>query len=76
MTNFMMELKKIADKNGFKLSQNAEKVARYREVADIPLSICCCHKNDKERFCISQKCMDDIKNNGICACNVFLLDVS
>lgn len=65
------EVSKLAEQNGLELTENAHKVCSFRARAEIPLSICPCARADKERYCISKKCMDDIEAYGVCHCQVF-----
>ena len=65
------EVSKLAKENGLELTENAHKVCAFRARADIPLSVCPCARADKERYCISPKCMEDIKTVGECHCRVF-----
>ena len=66
-----LAVSKLAKENGLELTENAYKICSFRARADIPLSVCPCARADKERFCISKKCMDDINNLGVCHCNCF-----
>ena len=62
---------KLAKENDLELTENAHKVCAFRARADIPLSVCPCARADKERYCISQKCMEDINTIGVCHCNCY-----
>lgn len=76
--DYMSELEEIARKNGFKVSQNGEKVARYREIADIPLFRCPCEIRNRLRGCqlkrgkkMKKKCYNEILEKGRCKCGTF-----
>lgn len=64
-------LRKIAKENGLELTENAYKIARFRERTQLPMSKCPCSQNDPDRFCISKKCMDDIMKFGECGCRCY-----
>lgn len=72
------ELEKIALINGVKLTENAVKIANYRERANIPLHICPCHPKDRFRGCqfkiggfMKKKCYNEIIRKGVCCCNCY-----
>ena len=69
--DIMIEMKKLAQDNGVELTDNAFNIARFRARADIPLEKCPCSPLDKERGCISDKCMSEIKTLGKCHCQCF-----
>jgi len=64
-------LRKISKDNGLELTENAYRIARFRERTQLPMDKCPCSPNDSERFCISEKCMDDIIKLGKCHCQCF-----
>lgn len=66
-----LAVSKLAKENDLELTENAHNVCAFRARADIPLSVCPCARADKERFCISAKCMEDINAIGVCHCQVF-----
>lgn len=66
-----LAVSKLAKENGLELTENAHNVCAFRARADIPLSVCPCARADKERYCISPKCMQDIIDHSTCHCNVF-----
>ena len=66
-----LEIKKLADANGYQLTENAIKICAFRSRADIPLSKCPCEQNNPKRYCISELCKDDIERYGRCHCNCF-----
>ena len=62
---------KMAHEYGVELTENAPKIAKFRERIQLPMSKCPCSQNDEERYCISQKCFNDIIEKGVCHCNCF-----
>jgi hypothetical protein len=64
-------LERLAKENGLELTENAHNIARFRERTQLSMSKCPCSQNDPERFCISEKCMDDIISVGTCHCRCF-----
>ena len=69
----MNEMKLIAEEQGYKLTENAEKIAKFRAMANIPLSICPCDKENPApyRGCVGIICENEIKTYGVCKCNCF-----
>lgn len=53
------------------LTDKAYMIADFRAKANIPLNVCPCCIRDRERYCISEKCMKAIQENGKCGCNCF-----
>lgn len=66
-----LELKKLADANGYQLTENAIKICAFRARADIPLTKCPCSQNDPNRYCISETCKQDIEQHGRCHCSCY-----
>lgn len=66
------EMKKLAKENNLELTENAHNIARFRERTQLPMSKCPCSQNDPERYCISEKCMDDIVATGTCHCQCYM----
>lgn len=56
---------------GVQVTDNVTKVARARVRMGLDISECPCAKDDKDRGCISSKCLREIKEQGICHCNCF-----
>ena len=67
------ELMDKAIENKVELTDKAYMIADFRAKGNIPLSKCPCAIMDSERYCISPKCMEAIKDNGVCGCNCFRL---
>jgi len=66
-----LNIEKIAEKYNVELTENARKIARARVLTSCPLNLCICDRNDPERGCISEKCMKEIRESGICHCKCF-----
>lgn len=66
-----LNMEKIAEKYNVELTENAKKVARARVLTNCPLNLCICDRTDPERGCISDKCMKEIQDCGICHCRAF-----
>ena len=64
-------LQRLAKDNNVELTENAIKIARFRARADIPLNVCPCEQNNKNRGCISPLCMMEIQTLGKCHCQCF-----
>lgn len=52
-------------------TENLPKIARAREMMKIGIDVCPCDAKDKERGCISPKCLREIKANGTCHCSSY-----
>lgn len=68
----LSKLNKLADVNGFSLSENSEKIAnaKLRMFGD-EWWRCPCDGLNKERFCCSQLCQSDARTQGQCHCGLF-----
>ena len=71
LDEYESEMKKLAKENNLELTENAHNIARFRERTQLPMSKCPCSQNDPERYCISEKCMDDIISTNRCHCQCF-----
>lgn len=71
MSEIYAKLCQLAKENGVDTTEFTKKIAKLRENRNIPLEICPCSREDKERGCISAKCMREINEMGICHCNCF-----
>ena len=60
-----------AIERGVKMNQNIFSVAKARCRFGIDITVCPCHKKDKDRGCISSKCYREIQETGRCSCNCF-----
>ena len=63
---------KLAEERGVIPSSSMDKIANFRARQNIPVSVCPCSPNDKERFCVSDKCYKEILENGTCHCKAFI----
>ena len=59
----MNELKLIAEEQGHELTDNAEKIEKFRAMANIPLSVCPCAKDVPApyRGCVDHICKEEIE---------------
>ena len=69
--DILLEMKLIAEEQGYELTENAEKIAGFRARANIPLSVCPCCRGDKTRYCISEQCKKDIEMFSTCHCRAY-----
>lgn len=67
----LQEMKLIAEENGYELTENAEKIAKFRARADIPMNLCPCDIKNPYRGCVGIKCHIEIKEEGECHCRCF-----
>ena len=65
------QIKNMATQHNVELTENAQKVANARAMMNCFLDKCICNQKDEERFCISKKCMDEIKETGQCHCRCY-----
>lgn len=56
---------------GVKINNNVCNVAKARCKFGLDITICPCHKQDKDRGCISAKCYREIQETGRCSCGCF-----
>ena len=71
MNEIEEEMRKIAEEKGVEPTEYLPKIARAREMMKIGIEVCPCDAKDKERGCISAKCMEEIQKKGICHCKAF-----
>lgn len=64
-------IEKIARENDLGLTDNVDNIARFRARTQMPMEKCPCSPNDPTRYCISEKCMEDIQKFSKCHCNCF-----
>jgi len=69
--DILLELKLIAEENGYELTENAEKIAKFRARANIDLGKCVCDPKNPYRGCISNLCRKEIEEEKICHCRCF-----
>ena len=71
LQELMNKLNDLAKKNNVLLTDKAENIARVRIRLNIPLDKCPCSYDNTTRGCISEKCLQEINENGICHCCCF-----
>lgn len=62
---------KIANHNGFVLSEKAYKVIRVKDILGIGIRCPCC-PNDRTRYCGSKKCVEEVNAKSTCHCGLFI----
>lgn len=67
----LADMIKLAKEAGVELTENTERIARARIRMGIPITVCPCASKDGDRGCISEKCLKEIAEGGICHCNCF-----
>ena len=60
-----------ANERNVLINQNIYAVAKARCRLGLDITVCPCHKHDKDRGCISAKCYREIQETGHCSCNCF-----
>ena len=64
-----------AERRNLKTTKNFEKIANAKYICfsshDKNPLMCPCDANNEERFCISERCMKDIEQNGVCHCGCY-----
>lgn len=66
------KIKELADRNGFDVTDNIEKIARAKNrMFGDEWQTCPCDRDNQERFCCSQLCQSDVRSKGVCHCNLF-----
>ena len=71
LDEYMVLLSKIAKENNLELTDNAEKIARFRVRTQMPMEKCPCSPMDSSRGCIGPKCWEELNTDGICHCSCF-----
>ena len=69
----MMEeqMRELAKLHNVEPTENLPKIAKARGIMKIGIEVCPCAPNDKERGCISPKCLKEILEGGICHCRCY-----
>lgn len=71
----LAKISTIAETNGFGVSENAEKIANAKlRMFNEEWWRCPCDGSNKERFCCSQLCQSDVRNQGQCHCGLFKVE--
>lgn len=66
-----VEMRRLAEVHDVEPTEFLPKIAKARERMGIGLYICPCAADDKDRGCISAKCLREIKEQGHCHCNAY-----
>lgn len=64
-------MRKLAEENGVDCTEYLPKIAKVRERLGIDITICPCARDDKDRGCVSAKCLREIIEEGHCHCNAY-----
>lgn len=69
----MMEeqMRELAKLHNVEPTENLPKIAKARGIMKIGIEVCPCAPDDKERGCISLKCLKEIVEGGICHCRCY-----
>ena len=65
------EMLALAKAHNVEITENAVKIANFRERTGLPITVCPCAKGDTARWCISEKCLHEIETTGCCHCGAF-----
>ena len=66
------KLRKIAERNGFKLTDRLDSVSKAKRVLLGDKWIYCpCDTENKNRYCGSKVCLEEIQKKGVCHCGLF-----
>ena len=65
------EMQNIAKAYNLELTDNAYKIAMFRERTKLPMNKCPCAPLDEKRGCIGEKCWEELNSAKICHCNCF-----
>lgn len=68
---YMDILEDIARENNLELTDNAIKISTFRYRHNLPITVCPCEQDAKDRGCIGSKCWEEINRDGICLCHCF-----
>jgi len=64
----------MAKNVGASLSKNADKILAIKARA-IDEFACPCYPDDKNHFCISPLCLQELNTNGKCHCGLFVKEI-
>lgn len=65
------QMRELAKLHNVEPTENLPKIVRARGIMKIGIEVCPCAANDKERGCISEKCLKEIMESGICHCKCY-----
>ncbi len=73
MSDIYTKLQELATAHNVELTENAVKIAKFRERTGLPMDRCPCHPDmlAPERGCIGTICMQEIETLGQCCCRCF-----
>ena len=71
MNEIYEQMKIIAEEQGYELTENAEKIAKFRARTGMDMSVCPCDPKSPYRGCIGSQCKKEIEETGVCHCNCF-----
>lgn len=65
-------LSKIAERNGLKVTDRLDSVSKAKQMLLGEEWICCpCETENKDRYCGSKVCLEEIQKKGVCHCGLF-----
>lgn len=67
------EITKFAEENNLLVTKYMPAIAEAKRRMGGDWRKCPCHREGKH-FCGSETCMKEIKENGVCGCNLFMKD--
>lgn len=68
----LAKITKEAKANGYKLTDNKEKIARAKaNFFGVDNWRCCPCDPNSTRACISERCHEEIRENGLCHCRLY-----
>ena len=65
------QMRELAKLHNVEPTENLPKIAKARKIMNIGIDVCPCATEDKDRACISPKCLKEIQENGICHCRAY-----
>jgi ferredoxin-thioredoxin reductase catalytic subunit len=65
------QMRELAKLNNVEPTENLPKIAKARGIMKIGIEVCPCSPEDKERGCISAKCLKEILEDGVCHCRAY-----
>lgn len=67
------KIRELALINDFDLTENLDEIvkAKLRFFGEYDWFLCPCDRESDERFCCSIRCQKDVKETGMCHCNLF-----
>lgn len=69
--NMRVKMLERAEQAGVEPTELLDKIAAARIRFGLDITECPCAKEDKDRGCISAKCLREIQEQGICHCHCF-----